>query len=85
MMMWYVIMWTTLVLTGIALVYVSNRVCRFECVKKQTKDDEKIKAMIGGGTVFGTFALISIWLNFMNAIVCIIYFALAWLICDAVF
>ena len=85
MMMWYVIMWTTLVLTGIALVYVSNRVCRFECVKKQTKDDEKIKAMIGGGTVFGTFALISIWLNFMNAIVCIIYFALAWLVCDAVF
>lgn len=85
MTMWYVIMWTALMLTGIALVYVSNRVCQFESVKKQTKGNEKIKAMIGGGTVFGTFALVSIWLNFMNAIICIIYFALAWLLCDAVF
>ncbi len=85
MTMWYVIMWTALMLTGTALVYVSNRVCRFEVVKRQTEGNEKIKAMIGGGTVFGIFSLVSIWLNFINAIVCIIYFALAWLICDAVF
>ncbi|MBQ9271851.1 MAG: metallophosphoesterase [Alphaproteobacteria bacterium] len=85
MVMWYIIMWTALVLTGAALVYVSNRVCQFECVKRLTGDSEKLKSMIGGGTVFGLFALVCIGLNFMNAIVCIIYFALSWLICDAVF
>ena len=83
--MWYIIMWTSLVLTGMALVYVSNRVCQFKSVQKLTQNSEKIKAMIGGGTVFGLFSLISIALNFINAIVIIIYFALAWLICDAVF
>ena len=85
MQMWYIIMWTALILTGAALVYVSNRVCRFECVKRLTGDSEKLKSMIGGGTVFGTFALICIGLNFMNAIVCIIYFAMFWLICDFCF
>lgn len=85
MIMWYVIMWVSLVLTGVALVYVSNRVCLFAGVKKQAKDNEKIKAMIGGGSVFGTFSLICIWLNFINAMVCIIYFALSWLICDFIF
>lgn len=83
--MWYVIMWTALVLTGAALVYVSNRVCRFESVRRLTGDSEKLKSMVGGGTVFGLFALICIGFNFMNAIVCIIYFAMIWLICDAVF
>ncbi len=82
MTLWLIIMWTALILTGIALVYVSNRVCQFGCIKCLTKDNEKYKAMIGGGIVFGLFAIVAWWLNFVNAIVCIIYFALAWLICD---
>lgn len=82
MTLWLIIMWTALVLTGIALVYVSNRVCQFGCIKCLTKDNEKSKAMIGGGIVFVFFAIVTWCLNFVNAIVCIVYFALAWLICD---
>ena len=85
MTMWIIIMWTTLIITGMALVYVSNRVCKFGFIRRLTKENEKRKAFIGGGIVFGGFGVLCWLLNFMNAIVCIVYFALAWLICDFVF
>lgn len=85
MTMWLIIMWTALGLTGAALVYLSNRVCQFGHIKKITRDNEKLKALIGGGIVFGLFGLISLWLNFINAIVCAVYFAMIWLICDFIF
>ncbi len=85
MTMWVIIMWTTLVLTGVALVYVSNRVCKFGIIRRLTTDSERLKALIGGGTVFGAFGLIAWLLNFMNAVVVIIYFALAWLLWDFIF
>ncbi|MBQ7632772.1 MAG: metallophosphoesterase [Alphaproteobacteria bacterium] len=85
MTMWIIIMWTTLIITGMALVYVSHRVCKFGFIRCLTKENEKRKAFIGGGIVFGGFGVLCWLLNFMNAIVCIVYFALAWLICDFVF
>ena len=85
MTMWLIIMWTTLALTGAALVYVSNRTCQFGCIKCLTKESEKRKAAIGGGIVFGLFLVVGYCLNFMNAIVCVIYFAMAWLFCDLLF
>jgi len=78
-------MWTALALTGTALVYVSNRVCKFGFIRKLTKDIEKRKAFIGGGIVFGLFFIIGLLLNFVNAVVCIIYFAMCWLISDFIF
>lgn len=83
--MWVIIMWTTLALTGAALVYVSTRVCKFALIRRLTKENENRKALIGGGLVFGGFGLICLWLNFMNAVVVIIYFAMAWLLCDFIF
>ncbi len=85
MSMWIIIMWTTLIITGVALVYVSNRVCKFGFIRRLTQESEKRKAVIGGTIVFGSFGLICWLLNFMNAIVCVIYFALAWLLCDFIF
>ena len=85
MTMWVIIMWTTLVLTGAALVYVSNRVCRFGIISRLTGNSEKLKALIGGGIVFGGFGVSTWLLNFMNAVVIIIYFAMFWLVSDFVF
>ena len=67
MSMWIVIMWVTLLIAGAALVYVSNRVCKFALIRRLTREDEKLKALIGGGLVFGGFGLICWQLNFMNA------------------
>lgn len=85
MAMWIIIMWTALALTGSALVYVSNRVCKFGFIRKLTKDSEKRKAFIGGGIVFGAFFVVGLLINFVNAVVCIIYFAMFWLLSDFIF
>lgn len=85
MTMWFVIMWVGLVLTGLALVYVSTRVYQFGCIKCLTGDSKICKALVCGGVVLALFIAVMFWLNFMNAIVCIIYFALAWVVCDLVF
>ncbi|MBR1648330.1 MAG: metallophosphoesterase [Alphaproteobacteria bacterium] len=85
MTMWIIIMWSALCLTAAALVYVSTRVCRFKQIKKITEENEKKKALIGGGIVLGAFLIIGFLINFMNAIVCVVYFALIWLICDFIF
>ena len=85
MTMWIAIMWTALVLTGIAWVYVSNRVCQFVGIKKITKNNEFKKAIIGGGITLSLFCIIGSLINFMNAIICLIYFALFWLVCDGLF
>ena len=85
MSMWLIIMWTTLALTGVALVYLSTRVCRFNCIQRITQNVETRKAAVCGGIVFGLFAVLVLILNFVNAIVCAIYFALIWLVCDMLF
>ena len=85
MTMWWVIMWTALALVGAAMVYVSNRVCRFGLIQCVTKNIETRKALIGGGVVIGLFVAVGLWLGFVNAMVCLIYFAMAFMIGDAVF
>lgn len=83
--MWIIIMWTGLALTGAALVYLSTRVCHFAAIQQLAAGSELLKAMICGGIVLGIFCLIGLMLNFMNAIVCAIYFALVWLLSNTLF
>lgn len=85
MTLWIVIMWTTLALTGSALLYVSNRVCRFGFMQNIFLNKPKVRQAAGVVLVFGLFGLIGMLLNFMNAVVCAIYFAMIWLLCDLVF
>ncbi|MBR1605127.1 MAG: metallophosphoesterase [Alphaproteobacteria bacterium] len=85
MTMWIIIMWTTLIVTAIALIYLSTRICRFGCIKCVTKEIETRKALIGGGIAIALFILIGLVLNFINAIVCTVYFALIWIVCELFF
>ena len=85
MTMWIIIMGTALALTGSALVYLSDRVCRFGCIERMTRNVEKRKAFTGGGIVFGLFGIVGLCINFINAIVCALYFALAFMSCDGLF
>lgn len=85
MTMWLIIMWITLVVTGMALVYLCGRMIKFGCILKLTGDNPKRQAMICGITVFGIFALVGVLINFMNAIVCAVYFAMIWMISDLCF
>ena len=83
--MWMMIMYTTLALTGAALVYLSDRVSRFGFMAKLVQKGRNAQVAVGAVVVFSVFALIGLAINFMNAIICAIYFALAWLICDLLF
>lgn len=85
MMMWMIIMWTTLAATGAALLYLSNRITRFAFTDKLSRGNLKLKGALGVIIAFGLFALIGLALNYMNAIVCAVYFALIWGVCDFLF
>ena len=82
MTMWLIIMWTTLAVTGIGLVYLSSRLEKFGFMDKLTDCRPKRKSVLSIVLVFGLFALIGWQINFMNAIVCTVYFALVWALCD---
>ena len=85
MFMWIMIMYTTLALTGAALVYLSDRVSRFGFMSELVQKGKNARVAIGAVIVFLFFTLIGLIINFMNAIICAVYFALAWLICDLLF
>ena len=85
MTIWIAIVLTVMVITCVALVYISTRVCQFYCIKKLTKEDEKRKALIGGTIVFGLFGLTWGLLNLASAAVCLVYLSFAWLISDFIF
>ena len=82
--MWLVIMYATLMITGASLLYLSNRVGKFR-IFKTSEEKKKYKFVPSAFVVFSAFCLIGSVINFMNAIVCTIYFALIWLVGDAVF
>lgn len=84
MTMWLVIMYVTLMITGSSLLYLSNRVSKFR-IFKTSEEKKKNRFMLGTLTVFLIFGLIGLILNFINAVVCAIYFALIWLVSDVVF
>ena len=85
MFMWIMIMYTTLALTGAALVYLSDRVSRFGFIAGLIAKGRNTHVAVGAVIVFSVFIIIGLFINFMNAIVCAIYFALAWLLSDLLF
>lgn len=78
-------MYVTLALTGAALVYLSERVGRFGFMKQIVKKNKNVRIAVGAAVVFAVFAIIGLSINFMNAVVCAIYFAFAWLLSDLLF
>lgn len=84
MTMWLIIMYVTLALTGSCLIYLSTRVAKFGFMEKLARQRFKLKISLSAVLVFGIFAVLGMFLNFMNAIVCAVYFAMSWLIIDVV-
>ena len=80
--MWLMIMYATLTITGASLFYLCGRVGKFSLFKKSEKKSRIVRSAL---VVFGLFGLIGLTINFMNAIVCAVYFALIWLVSDTLF
>lgn len=82
MIMWLIIMIVGLLFTAIALLYIGSRVAKFISNKNFSV---KKKMAIGLLVVVSLFTCIGFIINFINAIVCAIYFAMIWCICDFIF
>lgn len=81
MKMWMMIMYVTLAVTGGSLLYLINRVGKFSVFQKRKKG----KNVFGAVVVLGAFALAGATVNFINAIVCALYFAMIWFVSDLIF
>ena len=81
MKMWIIIMLTALLVTGIALLYLSWRVSLFDLIG--SADLPKWRRFIRGLLlVVLLFVIVGKLLNPVNAIVCVFYLAMIWLLCD---
>ena len=81
MKMWLMIMYATLAATLASLVYLVGRVGKFSVFQKRKKG----KTVLSTAVVFGAFSVVGLTINFINAIVCAVYFAIIWLVSDFVF
>lgn len=81
MRMWLIIMLTALLVTGLSLLYLANRVGLFEFIG--TADLPKWRRWLRGLIlVILIFVILAKLLNPVNAMVCAFYFAFIWLVCD---
>ena len=85
MRLWYILMTITLAATGIALVYLGWRIGKFSFIAKISKNDKRKQTSYGFLIVSLLFALFSCFINLMNTIICLIYFAGIWFLCDLLF
>lgn len=84
MRFWFILMYVTLLATGISLIYIGYAVSRFGFIAKIAGNKKKRQVSYAFLLVSLVFAVIAFSLNMMNAIVCAFYIASIWLICDIV-
>ena len=85
MSLWFAIMFTALVITAIALLYLIRRMCQFQFLRKYEQTAPKKQKIWASVIVFAVFGLTGCILNLVNAIVCALYFAMIWAVCDFIF
>ena len=85
MTIWIVILLVSLILMGLSLVYISRAVCRFRFLSNLVGERRIRKILVSVGIVLLAFVGVGVILNFVNAVVCSIYFAMIWIITDVVF
>lgn len=81
MKMWLIIMLTALLVAGLSLLYLAGRVSIFDFIG--SADLPKWRRLLRGFLlVVLIFVIVAKLLNPVNAMVCVFYFALIWLVCD---
>ena len=85
MLMWYIIFVVLVISTAACLLYLSSRIIKFKKSASVTPLKSKQRLFIGFVIVLLCFGGLSLLLNLMNAVVCLIYFAGFWLFSDLLF
>lgn len=85
MLMWYIILAIVILMTGGGLLYMSARLPKFGAIGNLRRNGRDISRSVSGVIVVVIFALLVLTLNLMNAIVCLVHFAVIWGLCDLIF
>lgn len=80
MTMWRIIFFTPVLFSVLAMIYLSSRVCRFGAVRSVS--GRLRRWALGFGIVLGLFLACGHLLGVVNAVICLLHFALIWLACD---
>lgn len=85
MFMWYIILFFLIVFTGLAFLYLARRMAHFSLITSLNKKGRKYHVNFGFLIIATGFAILWIFLNLMNAVVCLLYLMLFWFISDLIF
>ena len=79
-------MWTVICFLLLSLFYLSLKISIFlNFFKKYDILERKKQLLISASIIFVLFGIITLFINFMNAIVCALYFSMIWCIIDIIF
>lgn len=85
MLMWYIILLVVIAATAAGLIYLSLRLSRFGFMEKFGRNRPKYRKFIGFFIVILIFTALSLTINLMNAVVCLLHFVVFWILSDLVF
>lgn len=85
MLMWYVILVIVVILTVCGLVYLGSRVACFGRRDGKDSGAHRRNRIVGFSIVLLVFVVLSLLMNLMNAIVCLLHFVVLWLLSDLTF
>ena len=85
MTMWIIILWTVMALLGLALAYIGFHVPKFFAPEMVAHWSKIRYFLVGGWSVIGLMGLLTLCLDFVNAIVCALYLAMIWVVSDFIF
>ena len=83
--MWYIILLVVIAATAAGLIYLSLRLSRFGFMEKFGRNRPKCRKFIGFFIVILIFTALSLTINLMNAVVCLLHFVVFWILSDLVF
>lgn len=84
MLMWYVILGLLIAATGGTLFYISRCLMRFGLVQRLNNGSAKRLRILSFIGVLTAFSLLAVWLNVMNAVVCLLHLAVFFFLCNMV-
>lgn len=84
-MMWMVILWASFVLFGASLIYLGTRILNFLDPETIVRWSKVQLFLFSSFITLGAMGIITLAIDFVNAILCIMYMAMIWMLSDFVF
>ena len=85
MTMWIIIMWTIIALLGASLVYIGIRIPNLFSIDALAEWGKFKQFSLGILITLGVAGVITLCIDFVNAIVCVLYLAMIWAVSDFAF